>query len=637
MAFDLVVFVLFALPGIFGAGSIMPKKLHPFEGLEYGVVVLVTGIFTWITLVYCLFLLDQMNMSVYFLWFFSILGIIKIGRSSKKLITAVQKNKKQLAGISIGAMLLAYPVLFNGTTNARGMWFYGVNEHDGLWHVALMKTLLTNFSKHIPTYSGQNLEGYHLLVDIFGASFSPAFSISAMHVVFQILPVFFGWLLVASLFLLARRIYKNSTDAWIVVGMFLFGGSLGYVVSFITQRNSSWESMFWAQQGISTMINLPFALSLLGVFTSLLLFAKAAQSKFSGSALVLALFLGTFLLGVKVYAGILMILSYGLWSLYRLKREKKYSPLIFRLIILSLGLFYIFPSLNRAGNAFLYEPGWFIKTMMTSLDRVNVPQWEIARIRYSSNTFINIGLWLTGLIIFVLGNFGIKSLGVVGLAQSIKRKTDKDLNLVLLTLIGSGLLFPLLLIQNGMSWNTIQFMYYPLALSCLGIPAFLKHASLDKKPIILALLIIISAPSVVQMLYFTTQNYQQKNHARLVSASELHALKFLEQQASGIVLSPYDESALIPAFTGKISYFADPTQAQILLLDYEQRRTELRRVFIECMPENQLIDLMKANDLTYVYLPKLRNPDCITEIEKNQQLEEIYNNEQAMIWKIKEI
>lgn len=637
MIFDIVVFVLLGLPGIFGAGSVLPKKLNPFVELEYVLVAIVMGLFTWTTLVYGLFLLDQVNLSVYFLWLFSILGIIKIGRNSKHLISAVRQNRKQLVLISIGALLLAYPVLLNGISSEQGMWFYGVNEHDGLWHVALMKTLSTNFSEQIPTYSGYNLQGYHLLLDVLGTSFSQAFSINAIHLVFQIFPVFLSWLLLTSLLLLAMRIYKNFTDAWIVVCMFLFGGSLGYLVSLITQRNDSWESMFWAQQGISTMINLPFAFSLLGVITSLILFSEASKSKFSTMMIAPAFLLGTFLLGVKVYAGILMILSYGLWSLYRLRSEKKVSQFFFSSIMLSLGLFYIFPSLSRAGNAFLFEPGWFIKTMMTSIDRVNVPQWEIARLRYSSNILIVFMLWLTGLIFFVIGNFGMKLFGIAGLAQAIKRKTDKDLYIVLLIVICSGILFPIMFIQNGMSWNTIQFMYYSLALSCVGIPAFLQLMRLDKKPIVIALLILISLPSTLQMLYTTTKNYQQKSHARLMSRAELDALVFLENQKNGTVLSPYDESALIPAFTGKISYFADPTQAQILLLDYEQRRTELRRVFIECMPENQLIDLMKINDLTYVYLPKLRNPDCIKEFESNQQLQEIYKNEQATIWRINEI
>jgi hypothetical protein len=431
--------------------------------------------------------------------------------------------------------------------------------------------------------------------------------------------------------------YKNSTDAWMVVCMFLFGGSLGYLVSLLTQRTDSWESMFWAQQGISTMINLPFALSLLGVFTSVLLFLEAEKSKFRTMLIVPAFLLGTFLLGVKVYAGMLMILSYGVWSLYRLRSEKKYLPFLLRSFLLSLGVFYILPSLSRAGSAFLFEPGWFIKTMMTSIDRVNLPQWEIARLRYSSNTVISVVLWLLGLIVFILGNFGMKLFGIAGLAQAIKGKTEKNLHLVLLIVIFSGIFFPLLFIQNGMSWNTIQFMYYSLALSCLGIPAFLHQMQFNKKPFIVAFFITISIPSTIQMLSLTAQNYQQKSYARLINNAELDALAFLENQSNGTVISPYDESALIPAFTGKITYFADPTQAQILLLDYEQRRTELRRVFIECMPENQLIDLMKTNDLTYVYLPKRRNPDCVHQFESNQQLQEIYKNEQASIWRINDI
>lgn len=634
MVFDIGKFIFLVMPAIYGAGLIISPIIRNIKQLEHALVTMTTGIFVWITMIYALDLIDLNYLAWYGILTFVIIGLTKILLNIKSLLLGTKKNFKLIALISVSALVLAYPVLLNGVPSEEGMWFFGVNEHDGLWHAALMKTLLTDPLGQIPTFSGQSLQGYHVLLDLFGASVAQSFQISEIHIVFQLFPVLFSWLLIVAIYSVGLRLYSASRKAWIVVAFSLFGGNLGYIASLVTHKSLVWESMFWAQQGTSTMINLPFALSMLGVFTSILIFTETIKRRYVVDVLALSLMMGTFLLGVKVYAGILIITSYGLWSLYRLSIEKSIKNLCFRWVILILGIFYIFPSLSRAGSAFIVEPGWFIKSMMTSSDRVNVPQWEIARLRFSQNIMVTCLLWIGGIALFIIGNFGVKLFGIIGLGYKVIKANQKDVYIVLLSIVLAGMLLPLLLIQRGIAWNAIQFMYYSLFISCLGIPAFLQFLHLDKKPFIIVLLFIFSLPSTVQALHLTTQNYQQKNHARIINAYEIQALDVLSNLPNGVVLSPYDESAVVPAFSGKSTYFSDPTQAELLLLDYQERQTELHRVFIECMPEIQLKTLMNQNDLTYLYLPFQKYPDCVEEIEQYQQLIAIYKNEQVAIWEI---
>ncbi len=623
-----VTYGLLVVPGLFGASTLAFFVTKRFRGLEWMVVSQSVGIFVWISLVYGALMLFKSTAVVWLGGIFAALGWIMLLTRWRRGLVFLRRERKQLLVTTALALLLAFPVLGNGFRGGEGMWLFGVNEHDGLWHAALMETLFSHVPPQIPTYAGVELVGYHVLLDLFGASVVKSVGVESLPLVFQLLPLHLGWLIVASLYGLALRLYHSVHKAWVVVIFALLGGNFGYLVSLIKPTSGSWESIFWSQQVISIMTNLPFALSLASLLASLLVFMETTKTKkMNIQLLIVSLLLGSYTLGIKVYGGLLISGAYGMWLLYRLHTDRRMLPFFAGVVAISCGLLYVLPSLNRAGDAFILEPGWFVRSMMTSIDRVNAPQWELARLANHDNFLVSVFLWLGGGVVFVAGNFGTKLVGIMGIGDALKKRDKKDIHIVMTFLILAGITVPLVIIQRGTAWNTIQFMYYALVMCCFGIPAFIyKHAPRTKH--LLTIVVLFAAlPSTVQTLWQTAGNYSTKRQARLVQPLELDALAHLKQLPNQPVLAPNNETAFIAALSAKSTFFADPTQAGILLLDYAERQTELRRVFIECMHENQVYDLMKRENLHYLYLPKQKYPDCVDRIAAYTQFNYRFRND----------
>ena len=109
---------------------------------------------------------------------------------------------------------------------------------------------------------------------------------------------------------------QSKTIAFWTLFFLYFGGSLGWVVTFLKSGQISGESLFWSQQAISTLVNPPFALSLLILFAGLYYLIKGFNVN-SKKFLSIATFFFGILIQIKVYAGLLILA--GLFQLHVLK------------------------------------------------------------------------------------------------------------------------------------------------------------------------------------------------------------------------------------------------------------------------------------------------------------------------------
>ena len=46
-----------------------------------------------------------------------------------------------------------------------GDYYWGVHEHDGIWHLALANAAFKSFPLKMPTFAGESLTGYNWLID----------------------------------------------------------------------------------------------------------------------------------------------------------------------------------------------------------------------------------------------------------------------------------------------------------------------------------------------------------------------------------------------------------------------------------------------------------------------------------------
>jgi len=102
-----------------------------------------------------------------------------------------------------------------------------------------------------------------------------------------------------------------------------FATSFGFLVTLFKSFDLGGESLFWSMQSISTLINPPFALSLIFLLSGLLILLKVKKWNYL-KIIGLALLFGI-LINVKFYAGVVGLAGLGIYSFLKLfKKEKVY-------------------------------------------------------------------------------------------------------------------------------------------------------------------------------------------------------------------------------------------------------------------------------------------------------------------------
>lgn len=511
-----------------------------------------------------------------------------------------------LAGV-VAQLFLVAP---SGLEYEDGLRSYGVNAHDGVWHVALMMTLQGSYPPEMPTYSGTSLLGYHYMVDLFGSELVRFFGLSAFWLVFRLLPALFSVLMGLGVYGLVMRVSQSKLGG--VAGLFLtyFGGSLGYVLWW--WGNNRWsESSFWAQQSITTLINLPLSVSFVLMLVVSLLLVERKDKKYDRWHIFLAAIVAGSLVAFKAHTGILVMAGYGLWTLLYLIKHKQ--PWVLLPAGLSLLLFggFVFSQLSE-NSGMLFEPGWFIKTMMEASDRVGWVQWELWRQSMILNEqWIKVGmLWVLAGLLFVVGNMGAR---ILGLSVLLDKKLFQKHGLWLwfwLVIAGLGFLLPLLFIQKGIVWNTIQFFYVTLFVMNI-VTALIIGRVKDKalQVVLVTGIVLLSLPTTIKTIVEYAGMYSQGRFITVVSKEEFEALTFLASQPEGVVLAAYDETAIISALSGKSVFYADETQAVLLGLDFEERKTLLSTIMCTPMRGEEVHHFVNVYHIRYIYLPSAE-PDC---------------------------
>ena len=357
------------------------------------------------------------------------------------MLSWAKKHKHWLL-IIIGSAVWSITMVKSGLVYNYGMGFWGPNGHDGIWHLAIINSL-SQFRWDMPIFAGELLKNYHLGFDLFLAIIHKLTSIPISNLYFQVSPPIFalaiGWL--SYKFVLD---WKQSERAalWAVFFTY-FGSSLGWVLG-------KGESAFWSQQAISTLINPPYALSLV----ILLLALRCLQNQ----KWILAVILFAVLPQVKIYAGALGFLGLLTASV---KNRK--------LIWVFLGSLVIYLATNyqlliTGYSLLVWQPGWYLETMMSYSDRIGWTKFYSAMTNYRLG-----GQWAKAILaygvafgIFWVGNMGTRLIAI----KRIKRLSELSWEEIFMaTVIAAGLAIPMFFLQRGTPWNTIQFFYYSLFFS----------------------------------------------------------------------------------------------------------------------------------------------------------------------------
>jgi hypothetical protein len=539
-----------------------------------------------------------------------------------------RKNLEVLAVLAFGSLSLSLTMVKSGLIYPFGMGFWGPNGHDGIWHIALINQLAQGRLFH-PTFADFNISNYHFGFDLLVTLINRITAIPVINLYFQILPVALSLLMGILTYHLVKKWIKSESAALLSTFFVYFGGSWGWIIDWLRNKTLGGESIFWSNQAISSLINPPYALSIIFFLLGLSLFWDYLEKPSKRLLLILSLLFGL-LIQIKVYAGVIVLGSLGILGVIGLIKEK--NGAILRLFLGSLLIsFLVFMPFNRgAGSLLVFVPLWFPQTMLAFTDRLGWIRLENARQAYFAT-----GQWIKwflaeglALAIFILGNLGTRILGIGWLTLWLRgNKEDKGKKESFEIFLGLALLISLTLTltltQKGNPWNTIQFFYYfqfiMAILAGIWLARFLEFwKNRFVKLVLLVGLVILMVPTTLGTLFY---NYLPSRPPARVSFEELEALDFLRQQPDGVVLIyPYEPSwrekfgepkplyayettAYVSAFSEKQTFLEDEMNLEISGYNWRPRREEEQRFFATDNKE-WARNFLQDNKIRYIYLVK---------------------------------
>jgi hypothetical protein len=510
------------------------------------------------------------------------------------------------------------------------MGFWGANGHDGIWHIALAESL-SKGSLGMPIFSGFKLQNYHIGFDLIIAIIHKITSIPISNLYFQVLPPILSLLIGFLVYRFVSSWTKSYGAAFWSTFFVYFGGSFGFLIG-------GGESAFWSQQGVSTLINPPFALSLVLLLGGMILLLKENEKHNFWNILFSILCFGV-LIEIKVYAGLLALGGLFVAGIFSLIKNHKSSIIKIFIFTLVISILIYLPLNNSSVGLITWQPLWFLEQLMG--DRIGWSRFYSAMMTYKSGhiLFKGIAAYSVAFAIFLIGNLGTRAI------LFFKKIKLDPINVFIYSIVTAGIVIPTLFLQKGTSWNTIQFFYYSLFFGSILAGVVISKM----KPILIFLLVAATLPTTIIAL---KDVYVPARPPAMLAQDELSALDFLSGTTDGVVLTyPYDadkaeaaivnpprplylytSTAYVAAYGKHQTFLEDEINLDITGYPWQARRDELLLWYKETDP---LIarKFLSDNNIKYVYL--LRGQSAA--LDGNfLGLTEIYNNSTVTIYQVEE-
>ena len=555
--------------------------------------------------------------------------------------------------VVVGTIVWSVTMVKSGLVYSYGMGFWGPNGHDGVWHIALIESL-SRGTWQMPVFSGEIIKNYHIGFDLLVAWIHKITFIPVKTLYFQIIPPILALLTGIFSYKFVYTWRRSRPQAFWATFFVYFGGSLGWIVTLVRNGMVGGESLFWSQQSISTLINPPFALSILLMFLGLQLLIKGVKRN-DKKLLTVVTFIFGILIQIKVYAGLLALgalLLTGMWNMVK-RRGITVMKVFSGALIVSLLLF--LPVSRGASSTVVFKPFWFLETMMGFSDRFYWPRFAEAMVNYklAGNLIKGIPAYTVAFFIFIIGNFGTRLVKDIWIFKKLKDfKNLYFVDVFIFSVIAVGIILPMFYVQRGTPWNTIQFMYYSLMFSGILAGVWLGGFLEEKKAssiryLVAGVIVVLTIPSTIG----TLGHYLPARPPAKLSTAELEALKFLAIQPEGVVLTyPFDKdaadaavdnpprplylyesTAYVSAFSKKPIYLEDEVNLEITGYDWRGRRSRVEG-FLESENVEEARGFLKEDKIRYIYWLKGQR---MTLGESQLGIEKIFENSEVEIYGLK--
>lgn len=637
----------FFLPGVLLLNSIKIKS-SPLEKIVVGTVlglvifVLANFLFSWIKLSILA------NIVLLIAAFFQLYNWRKNLRAFR-----VDINYKILILIfliTIGVLSQGMTVFKSGLSYDFGLGFWGPNGHDGVWHLSLAENLAKNFPPQNPILAGAPLRNYHYFYDFLLAKTHNLTKIPINDLYFRYFPILISLFFGLAVFILVRKMTNSDGASVLAVFLSYFGGSFGWIITFVREGKLGGESMFWASQAVSFLLNPPFAISLVIFLVGLLIFHQFLETRKTILIIPIAILWGS-LIQFKAYAGILVLASLAILLVWEILIKKKME--ILKLGIATFFVSFIIFAPNNFGspNLLVFSPFWFVHTMVEYQDRFF---W--LRLANARNAYLMQGWWwklilaeILGLLIFLVGNLGTRILVVGQIFNWAKRKfAVTPFYLFLTVFLIFAILLPLLFIQKGTAWNTIQFFYYFMVIAGISASIFFWQIISKLPKIALGIAIVVLVLLTIPTTIGNASHYLPSRPPARLPLGEFQALEFLRKEPDGTILARafdkkakekfdlplplfvYETTAYVSAFSGKPVFIEDEVNLEIMGVSYKDRVVGAKE-FFKIRDENFAGNFLRNNHIKYIYVTKFEK---FEPNEKSLGIKKIFENDEVKIYEV---
>ncbi len=621
ITFLILAAICFTLPGL----VILRKSLPDLDDLEKITIASVFGLVIFTLFAYVLAAVHLR----FLMWVFPIVGLWTFYKLRKEIFSFRPKITHKITFLLVFLIGISGMVAVNapsGLPYRDGIYFWSSHGHDGVWHLALMESMKGSvFPFQNPELSGAKLQNYHFFVDLLMSEFGRIFRFSSLDIYFRFMPVVFAILLGLTSFIFVRAWRKSEpAGIWAMV-LTYFAGSFGYLLYVPTHGTLGGESIFWVSQTQSVLGNPPHASAFIIITAFFFILYKYLASR-KLIYFFLCVILGGAIIEFKVYAGMLILGGLLLIGLFEIFFKRKYQTLLLFLstFAVSFGIYY--PNSVNSQEFLLWQPWWFIRTMVVVPDRLNWIDLELRRQTYIAEHNLKrvIQLETTAFLIFLFGNLGMRFLGFWTFAKKLRKKFFQNtFDIFFLSLTTVAFLIPVFFLQKGVAWNTIQFnQYFLLFFGFLAAISTVELLSLVRsrffKVIIAAVIIVLAVPTQLGLLM---QFYLNPPLSK-VSYGEIAALDFLKKAGSQemkILTAPFNkyerdkyhnppipiyawyDTGYVAAFSGKQTLMSD--EEQVNIMGYQKSKLLEERIeAFESADHNKINDFLKNYQIDYIYL-----------------------------------
>lgn len=496
-----------------------------------------------------------------------------------------------------------------------GIFFWGANEHDGIWHLAVSNTLLSNIPFEMPNMSGSLIRGYNYLLDMIIALLAYTTKIDSSIWFFKIQPIAWIFAFIYSSYKFAIS-YKKSNYFHLFLWFFLFfGSSFSYVIQLLN-RGSIWgSSSILSMQSLQNLLNPQFAWSLV---TLLVFLTGLNLNKRNFKDYLWYGFLAAISISLKFYTGLVMCIMIGIDLIIQFANKKDNLKLFFikalisaSLVLISVLIFYNPGSTGQ--SPFIFKALAPVNPIIEDKSLFYLPTWAERLYSYSGvKLYILESLVLA---IFILLNFGSRIFALIGINFNPSKNKSATDRLILVGAIIS-FLFSILLVQRGVWWNTVQFLYVSLFLTSILAADGLDNLFMKNKwwsNVLTFLIIALTIPSNLDVIH----TFAKFPGSAYIPSEEMLGLKFLKNQPAGIILTPvfahrsqlgsvgtvgnsYD-TAYVSAFTGKQTYLSDKIQLELTNIEFSDRLNKINRNDCEVLAEVDYVYEYRGNEYVNLY------------------------------------